>query len=279
MLLPTAELKRKLALQFVSSQRCWIYSAFVTELGIEHVINSRTISNSDRLLVRCTLSDVLSGACSLSALKTAIGSGFQVRISTALHVKLYFFDSVLYVGSANLTGKGLALVGYCNDELSTEGVPSARDIEIAENLWSQGVPVDLNRLNLMEDFVSQLPLDSTASYFQWPKEIFEEERDLYCSDFPQNSLDDSLRWESRSKLERSNAYKWLLSSVIESGGSVSFGALSKKMHSDVYDDPAPYRRDIKELLNNLLELVQALQPTELAVHTPNVSQVVFLRDS
>ncbi len=278
MLLPTAELKSRLKQQFSDSRRCWIYSAFVSQPGIDFVLGHRREFSSDRLLVRCDLKDVVTGACSLAALKSALDAGFEVRLSSALHVKLYLFDEKLFVGSANLTGKGLALVGYCNDELSTEGKPTARDTEIAENLWSQGTVVNHARLIAMQEFIEQVDTVSGNSLTFWPESIFVEERDLYCSDFPQNTTADSFRWRDIEKLKASPAYKWLMHSVEENGGSASFGWLSQKLHRDVYDDPAPYRRNIKELLTNLIDLVVAFQPDEVFVEKPNVSSVVFLRD-
>lgn len=277
MLLPTAELKNRLKRHFSASRRCWIYSAFVSQIGIDFVLRHRSEFSSDRLLVRCDLRDVMTGACSLEALKSALDAGFEVRLSSALHVKLYFFDEKIFVGSANLTGKGLALVGYCNDELSTEGLPTERDEEIANNLWSQGTEIDNARLIAMQDFIGQLDTGSGNAPAGWPESIFTEQRDLYCSDFPQNSTADGLRWGDIEEFKSSPGYKWLICSVEENGGSASFGWLSKKLHTDVFDDPAPYRRNIKELLSNLLDLVVAFQPEGVFVERPNTSLVVFLR--
>lgn len=276
MLLPTSELKRRLVEHFASSTRCWVYSAFVTQVGVNFLLESRTVHSEDRLLVRCQLRDVVSGACSLNALGHALRAGIQVRLSSALHVKLYFFDSALFVGSANLTGKGLALVGYCNDELSTEGVPTDRDNEIAGNLWNQGVELNLGRIEQMLAFVAGLETSENTLPSKWPEGILSENRDLYCSDFPQGTPNDADRWMSLSDLKASMAFQWLLKSTRGNGGSASFGYLSQKLHNDVYDDPTPYRRAVKDLLANLLQLVETFRVQELQVTTPNRSQVVTL---
>lgn len=278
MLLPTAELRRRLVQQLAASSRSWIYSAFVTQIGIDLLLNSRTNRPNDRLLVRCQLSDVVSGACSLTALKQALCAGIQVRMSSALHVKLYLFDNVLLVGSANLTGKGLALVGCCNDELSTEGIPSARDLEIAENLWEQGVKLDLLNVEKMLAFVANLKLNNSSPTGNWPKELFYEKRDLYCSDFPQNESQDTDRWNTASKLRQSLAFQWLLETTHKNNGIASFGYLSQKLHNAVYDDPAPYRKTIKDLLVNLLNLVEAYELDEVKVSKPGWSTLVTLID-
>lgn len=275
--MPTSELRRRLESQFSESQRCWVYSAFVTQAGVDLILSSRTVFPADRLLVRCSVADVLAGACSLEAMKAALQAGMNIRISTALHVKLYVFDSVLFVGSANLTGKGLALVGYCNDELSAEGVPVEQDLEIAENLWSQGLVVDMQTLQLMSDFINEVSVNNSNEQLNWPDSILNEVRDLYCSDFPLGLSADKDRWGSSTKIESSIAYKWLLRAVTENGGSASFGYLSSDLHSAVFDDPAPYRREIKELLNNLLQFVEKYGCSDVLITKPNRSTVVFLR--
>ena len=276
MLLPTAELRERLVAHFRLSDRCWIYSAFITVPGIRFVLENRGVISNDRLLIRCNPSDVLAGACSLDALEIALSRGIQVRVSSALHVKLYFFDSVLFVGSANLTGSGLALVGYCNDELSTEGVPSDRDKQIAENLWLEGVYLGLDELERMRDYVEKLPKKGIAGVSAWPNDIFIEERSLYCSDFPQDGPLDKDRWNSRGQLEASFAYRWITEALKENGGEASFGYLSSRLHDDVYDDPTPYRREIKDLLVNLITLIQKFKSEEISITVPGHSQILRL---
>lgn len=278
MLLPTAELRSRLVEHLAASSRSWVYSAFVTEVGVDLLLNSRTTGPDDRLLVRCQLSDVISGASSLAALKRALCAGIQVRMSSALHVKLYLFDNVLFVGSANLTGKGLALVGYCNDELSTEGTPSVRDIEIAENLWAQGVNLDVISVDKMLAFVSNLEPQNCISIGNWPEELFYEKRDLYCSDFPQGTIQDADRWDTIIKLRQSFAFHWLLETTRQNNGSASFGYLSSKLHNSVYDDPAPYRKTIKDLLANLLNLLEAYELDDIELSKPRWSTLVTLID-
>ncbi len=276
MLLPTAELRERLVAHFRLSERCWIYSAFFTMPGINLVLQSRDVIRNDRLLIRCNPSDVLAGACSIEALEIALSHGIHVRVSSALHVKLYLFDSVLFVGSANLTGSGLALVGYCNDELSTEGVPSDRDIQIADNLWSEGVVLGPRELQKMRDYIEQLSQHDSQQFPAWPEDIFIEKRSLYCSDFPQGEAMDAHRWSTVGQFESSAAYRWIKETLKENGGTASFGYLSSKLHDDVYDDPAPYRREIKDLLANLVELIQKFKNDEISITVPGHSQVLSL---
>ena len=101
-------------------------------------------------------------------------------------------------------------------------------------------------------FVAEIEMSKDTLPSKWPEEIVSEDRDLYCSDFPQGTQLDEHRWTSLPDFEASMAFQWLLKSTLENGGSASFGYLSQKLHNDVYDDPTPYRRAIKDLLANLL---------------------------
>ena len=276
MLLNAAELRRKLTVQLERSDRCWVYSAFLSESGAEFLIENSAIREDSRVLVRCSVADVLSGACSLSALNELMKYGFQIRLSSALHVKLYVFRDVFYVGSSNLTGKGLALLCHSNDELSTEGHMDTNVVSIAENLWAQGVELSSETLKQMNEFIATADMLDSAQDSEWPSEIFVEDRDLYCSDFPLSIPTEDPRFSSVSQFKASMSYKWLVRTLQASDCKASFGFLSSKLHDDVFDDPGPYRSEIKELLSNLLTVISRLDVPELSVIRPRHRQVVVL---
>ena len=51
-----------------------------------------------------------------------------------------------------------------------------------------------------------------------------------------------------------------------------FGALTEKLHNALVEDPKPYRREVKELLSNLLSWVEELEMEEIVIDRPNYSQ-------
>lgn len=81
-------------------------------------------------------------------------------------------------------------------------------------------------------------------------------------------LKEAFRW--------SNAYLWLLATLKENGGCMFFGALSEKLHNAMVSDPKPYRRDIKNMLANLLSWSEMLKMEEIVIDRPNYSQRVRL---
>ena len=263
----------------LSSRQFICYSAFFTEIAADWLLQKRKFSLSDRLLIRALPADFAAGACSFAAIRLVLKSGLHVKMSSALHAKIYAFDDCVFAGSANLTARGLALTETHNEELGIRSKSEEKDTVLLDHLWSQGTSLDEDAIGRMEEFLNawQEKNDSINNLsLSWPSHIANENRDLYCSDFPQDYPSDDNRWSSESSLKGSPAYKWLRN-VIKIEGAVRFGFLSSELHNVIYDDPAPYRREIKNLLSNLLEVIKDLDANELEVFRPNHSQVVRLR--
>lgn len=83
-----------------------------------------------------------------------------------------------------------------------------------------------------------------------------------------NKFREMVRW--------SNAYLWLLEILKRNEGCLYFGALSEKLHNALVSDPKPYRRDVKQMLTNLLSLCDQLGMEEIVIDRPNYSQRVKL---
>ena len=278
MLLGTNQLRVELEESLDKSERFLCYSAFFTKPAAEWLIKHREFTINDCLLVRALPDDFISGSCSFNALKLMLRQNVNVKMSTALHAKIYAFDDCVYAGSANLTARGLALVDQHNQEIGLKGSLSSNDLELLGNLWSQAETITDTKLKMMEDFCHQHKIKKSLPDMSliWPKEIFNEVRDIYCSDFPQDYPTAEIRFQTVSSLQGSLAYNWLKNAIIDNG-SMSFGALSALLHDDIYDDPSPYRRDIKTLLANLLSIVITLDTHTLEIIRPRHSQVVKLR--
>jgi hypothetical protein len=222
--------------------------------------------------------DFVTGVSSFQALRKLLRHGAQIRFSTALHAKIYIVDESIFVGSANLTGNGLALVDDPNDELTIVSNLESGHLQQISHLWGEGYLVDSDLLDRLEKYLAGCELegpDRSGVPNVWPDDLIEENRALYCSDFPQSAAE-SGGWVFSSSLQSSKAYGWLYSVVTEHG-HCSFGFLSSVLHSALHDDPAPYRRNVKDLLANLLSYVITTPGLPLEVIRPNHSQVVQLR--
>jgi hypothetical protein len=264
------------------ASRCWCYSAFVTTQAVHLVTQS--FRGSGRLLLRGRVDDFVSGASDLNALREALAAGWDVRISTAIHMKVYFFDEDMVTGSSNLTSKGLALTPNFNEELNVRTKIDSSDIELADVIWEQAIPISEADLVKMEEYLLNFDSAYTSEIpLLWSPEIVSKEsRNMYCADFPQASFEkgcSSFSVKSYADLSSSIPYQWLVKAVEENRGSINFGGLSARLHNDVYDDPAPYRREIKDLIANLLSYIEVLDDEVLHVTRPRHSQIVSMRNS
>lgn len=74
----------------------------------------------------------------------------------------------------------------------------------------------------------------------------------------------------------SNAYLWLKETLKENDGCLYFGGITEKLHDVLVSDPKPFRRDVKQMLSNLLRLIDELEMEEIVIDRPNYSQRVRL---
>lgn len=279
MLLTGSELRDRLETHLKTSFCCRIFSGFFTLPAARWIIDNRISGRECIIVTRGLVEDFTSGASSLDAIQAALNAGYNVGISTALHAKIYAFDETLYSGSSNLTAKGLALTENANDELSVEASITDRDKSLLDNIWSQSVKVDNAKLKKMKDYIAEANSGLAAKSIKtsaWPDDIFSERRDLYCSDFPQSFPATEREWSTSEKIMQSLGYRWLERFIIEHGPS-HFGKLTAQLHIDLYDDPKPYRTDVKSLLSNLLQVIELTGDTKLTVSRPRYSQIVQIK--
>ena len=90
---------------------------------------------------------------------------------------------------------------------------------------------------------------------------------IYSGD--KESLINSFRW--------SPAYLWLMDQLNEKNGEIYFGELSARLHNSLVTDPKPYRKDVKALLSNLIQMIVVLDMPEVGVDRPNYSQRIFFK--
>lgn len=81
----------------------------------------------------------------------------------------------------------------------------------------------------------------------------------------------------RGSLRWSPSYLWLMDQLTEKNGEIFFGELSARLHSALVTDPKPYRKDVKQLLSNLLQMIIAIDMPEIGVDRPNHSQRIFFK--
>jgi hypothetical protein len=274
-----------------------IITAYCKESSFAHLNDYINDSIKDkRLLVRFRMDDVLKGSTDFSIIEFGINAGWKVYVRFDLHAKTYIVDNKRgLVGSANATNSGLSIGKQGNIEMATLVDVEPKDIEKINKLFDDAILVDNDLLTKMKEQIQKVsPAEKKESY-SWDSSIitmFNPHIDtLFSYELPEDFsllpgeyfsfLDEILEDDIESFKETfrwSNAYLWMLNVLKENDGCMFFGELSQKLHNALISDPKPYRREVKQMLANLLELIEKLDMEEISVDRPNYSQRVRLVD-
>ena len=296
-ILTTAETKNKIAEQAArATENLHIISAFCKVPAIEFVEKNITQQlESKKILVRFLLSDILQGATDFELYEYCKTNGWQLYIRFDLHAKTYVFDRERCIlGSANLTSKGLGINFHGNYELSCFAEIDDADLFKIDALFDNAILMtdELYKKMELEYEVANENGSVHSHSVQWSDDVksrFNPVIDtLFTYDFPQskspdyNSVDcfDFLglsyvpgKEELREAFRWSKSFVWLYNFINSSPEKTSyFGTVTAALHDSLIQDPKPYRKEVKELLANLLGWIQELDMDDMVIDTPNYSQ-------
>lgn len=282
------KLLETIALAMPSHTSVNIISAFVSTTAIDWLSNN--ISEHDVCIVgRFIPKDFIDGASHIEGLKQALEFGASIKALPNLHAKIYQLgEDIIYTGSANFTGKGLALVENDNLEACTKVIPSDSTKAFINKIIDSAVDIDSDTLHKMDLFISELPeIDMSV---EWPEDILPKCGDIFVSDFPlampgqkhhlyeanpalefsiveNNSGDFNL---AKKYFKKTKAYRWFKKTLEsnESDRDLGFGQVSTLLHNALCDDPSPYRREIKDIQANLYKYVELYASDEIEIWIP-----------
>lgn len=304
-LISNTELKSELEAILPSCSRLTVISAFMTQPATRWLSDLITDNQPTVQLVgRFTPLDFIKGASDFSALRDCINRGYAVKALTNLHAKIYQVDDdTIFAGSANLTGKGLALVDVSNLEACTKIKACEDSRSFISKIVDSAYELTTETIDAMERYISEIEqIDESGIQMDWPENIISQSNDLFVSDFPlcapgdfveeyevnpslpfaqiENVRDDS---ELASTLfKKSKAYKWLIKQIREkkSDRDLGFGQVSRLIHEALEDDPAPYRQQVKNLQVNLYSYLKLYASDELEIIIPGMkSEIIRVRNS
>lgn len=260
---------------------------------IDSAINSKV--QNRKLLVRFRMEDIVKRSTDFEILEYGLSHGWNVYVRFDLHAKTYIVDNKrAVVGSANATNAGMNSGKYGNMEIATFVDIEQEDIEKIDRLFRDAIPINKSIIDNMKTQIESISSNSTTEECRWDNSIthlFNPKIDtLFSYELPDeiqlhkgeyiafldmtydgdiSGLKEHFRW--------SNAYLWLLNSLLENEGCMYFGSITQRLHNSLITDPKPYRKDVKKMLANLLALIQKLNMEEIIIDTPNFSQRVTLR--
>jgi hypothetical protein len=299
-LMTSQELTATLEVYIPSCNNLNIISAFVSKPAVswlEGLIDSSFVS----IVGRFSPKDFIEGASSIDAVRQCILSGYKVKCLPNLHAKIYQVDEdLIFTGSANMTGKGLALVNEGNLEACTKVTPSDSSKDFIKRIINVSVSLTIEMIDQMQEIIDDFSESNLLDIPNvWPEHIMPKIKDLFVSDFPLSKqgnnyemydVNPSLEFAiieanksnftyAQSLLKNSKAYCWLKKILTEYKGDrdLGFGQISSLLHDELCDDPAPYRRDIKDIQANFYEYLALYASDEIEIYVPGRrSQVLRL---
>ena len=288
-----------------------VCSAFITMKGIEWFynnlqnkkINCRVISRWDR-------GDLLSKVSDIEVYNFCKKMGWSFEIIENLHAKFYLMDQKdLISGSLNLTAKGFGLVPISNKEFGNYFEAIDEDlininifledaIKITDEIFNEYKKYLKDNKDFVIQQLPELPekiknLKEKKLTKLWVHDFLFNEPENLLNNFNENTEDlihdrsllnissqDDLSLETiKLNFVNLDLYKWFIKQIKNKNNkSFSFGELSALIHNSLFDDPKPYRKEIKNLQANFIKFLKILEFENIKIERPNYSQVIRYTD-
>ncbi|WP_351074990.1 phospholipase D family protein [Shewanella sp. CAL98-MNA-CIBAN-0140] len=303
-LISNSDLTMQLERLLPNCKELTIISAFMTQPATSW-LSRLTYHNKPKveLIGRFTPNDFAQGASDINALRECINNGFSVKALSNLHAKIYQIDQeIIFNGSANLTGKGLAIVNNSNLESCSRVEASEASKIFITKIAESAIPLTLVTLDRMDAFLKELNSNTDQQLpVLWPEEILSNSSELFVSDFPlgqpgkmvnEYMLNPSLSFaqienikdnyaDAEKIFKQSKAYQWIKKQIKnnKSDRDLGFGQISSLLHDVLADDPGPYRQEVKNLQINLYLYLKLYATDEVEVYVPgNRSEVIKFKN-
>lgn len=278
-----------------STESFMLISAFCKLQLIQHF--DSCIENKDiekKLVVRFRAEDILSGVSDLELYPYCRDNGWKLYFRLDLHAKTYIFDRLrCVIGSANATGSGMNIDGTGNLEMATTCEIDEEDAKQLDLLLLGSVEMTDEIYNTMTSVIQDKKNTANPS-LEWPEQILDLFKPdyslLFTEDFPSCANPSGataedllfLNLPATASLDQiaaafinSKCYLWLCDLIKgNENQEMYYGAISAALHNSLLNEPKPYRKDVKQLLSNLLHWIEVLQVKEVLVDRPNHSQRV-----
>ena len=308
MLLFSADFTKELSSAIVNaSSELVICSAFVKEKAITHLLKNISSDVSVTIVARWAKQDLVFGASDLEVYQWCQSKGYRFGINSKLHAKLYSIDqSLIFLGSANLTHRGLSIAGTGNVEIGTCIDPTDTDMEkfrsfindevvwVDDNLyqllsseidtnqdvdsevngdvWSADVTAMLRKRTLhlwVSDLLFTSPKSLLSPNFESAEIVHDFELlNLNIDNFDANAL--------KLGFMQTRLFQWLRDTA-GINNTVRFGWLTNELHNALLDDATPYRSEIKEFVVIIFDWFKFM-PEIFEVTRFNVSETVSIKE-
>ena len=282
-----------------------ICSGFITKVGLNWVLEKiKDKKLKCKIYCRWNNEDLISGASSLEAYKICKNQGWNFYILERLHAKFFLIDKKdLIVGSANLTGKGLSLIPMSNKEFGIAVDATDFDLDNIDLILNESVIVNDEIYNQYKKWYEKNKNFKPIKYPELPDELKNLVRinlkKIWVSELPWstpqslienlNSSEESIRHDRKmlnidkkedikTAFEKSRIFQWFKRKLNENEDkTMFFGDLTEQIHNSLFDDPKPYRKEVKSLQVNLYEYIKYCKFEYLLVDRPDHSERIQLK--
>lgn len=289
-------------------ERADICSAYIRSEAFRYFFDDLFKKNLKiRVLARWTPGDLLAQASDLATYELCRSQNIDFYIKQDFHGKLYDLAPFgVLIGSFNLTNRGFSISREGNDEAGVLIDNNKDSRDYFENLFLNARLVDDELFEKMSKFVLE-NLDLKSASASWSEDIltmitppvisYEEKilvNECFASNF-EGFMNSSSTGRSHdlsllsidekdlndlsvlsSYFKKSKIYRWFYDVLRKQEGEIYFGKATALLHDQLFDDPKPYRQEVKGLLVNLLSWIEGLDIEEIKIDRPNHSQRITL---
>ena len=283
-----------------------VCSAYIKCNAIKNLLKNVPTQVSVSIVARWAKCDLVFGASDLEVFQWCQSNGYRFGINTELHAKLYSIDNKkIFLGSANITHRGLSISGAGNIEIGTQLDPDAADL----NKLSAFIEEEVEWLDqdLYAEIASEVELAKVSKTDEdkqeWSKEIkdrlekdvkylwlhelifnspsnmtimnFDDENSVHDFELLQLDLSSFDTDALKAGFVKSRVFTWV-KCCIGLENEVSFGSLTEKLHNALLDDITPYRKEIKSFVVTLFDWFKFM-PELFEVKKYTRSETVMLK--
>jgi hypothetical protein len=268
-----------------------IVSAFIKQSGFDWFY-SKVKNNKNlkcKFLGRFSAGDIVNQSSDIEVYEKIKEMNWDLKVLEHLHAKVILIDKkTLFVGSPNLTGRGMKLAPISNIEMGIQTFSTQNEYRIVNQLFNEGTLIDDDLYKLLLEWKKTVPKFEDVN-FKFSEEIKNKlikNYKLWVNDFPWSNyesllenkpteeiLHDNRLFDLSNKFKEeelnlafinSKIYKWLVNLIKNKDNNFFyFGDLSNQIHNDLYDDPKPYRKTVKQLQVNLYSYIKNLKNLEI----------------
>ena len=294
----------------------FIIAPFIQEGALASLLGDIKVSDEFEVITRWRPEDISSGVSDPEVFNFLAENNYKLWIHNDIHLKLLITESdQCFVGSANITGRGLGLSSAGNVEAGHWCTLEAEDIQELHALFGESRIVTQQIYELVAEHKRKSPAPTPRQDpFEFPddekpftllslpaienpqrflilaassdfKDDDERHRFLHdCALLSLGSSSPNNHWfvdaDSEDVLISSFAhfeFAQELSDLLEEEKSMHFGRVTSWIHDRCEEVPLPYRWEVKEAVNRLYNWLQFCFD-EISWDQPNISQILRWND-